>query len=133
MQMTEQEICKEYREAKDPNRQLTILAQLNTCEPGDILAILEKNGEPLKKRPYQRNPKPEKEATKKEEEIPASVFRAIQDRIVWLKVRAGQCRVELNETQKECAQLESFMRKHMKKPQESGQAKEIKNEEIHNS
>ena len=59
MQMTEQEICKEYREAKDPNHQLTILAQLTTCKTEDIVEILTRNGETLRKRPYQRNAKPE--------------------------------------------------------------------------
>lgn len=50
--MTEYEICKEYRESKNPTQQLKILAQLNCCSEKDILDILKRNNEPLRKRTY---------------------------------------------------------------------------------
>lgn len=45
MRMTETEICKEYREAKNPRMQIGILADLNVCEKEDILRILIINGQ----------------------------------------------------------------------------------------
>lgn len=45
MRMTEAEICKEYREAKNPRMQIGILADLNVCEKEDILKILILNGQ----------------------------------------------------------------------------------------
>lgn len=113
MQMTEQEICKEYREAKDPNRQLTILAQLNACGAGDIVAILEKNGEPLRKRLYQKNTKPKKEA--KADEIPSGVLTAVRDRMEWLNLKIVEYHTELDEIEKEFKQLEQFLKKYQKK------------------
>lgn len=113
MQMTKQEICKEYREAKDPNHQLTILAQLNACGAGDIVAILEKNGEPLRKRLYQKNTKPKKEA--KADEIPPGVLTAVRDRMEWLNLKIVEYHTELDEIEKEFKQLEQFLKKYQKK------------------
>lgn len=45
MQMTEEEICVSYREAKYQGRQISILAQLNQCDPQRIKAILARHGE----------------------------------------------------------------------------------------
>ncbi|MBR6987521.1 MAG: hypothetical protein IKH82_05575 [Clostridiales bacterium] len=82
--MTEYEICKEYREAKDPTQQIKILAQLNCCSNKDILAILEKNNEPIRKRAY--TPKAKKTETVKDpteakEEIPAFVYAVLVDKL----------------------------------------------------
>ena len=40
MYMTDEEIRKSYRQAKDPKRQLGILADLNCCSVADIKAIV---------------------------------------------------------------------------------------------
>ncbi len=40
MQMTEEEIRKSYKQAKHPQRQIRILAELNDCTEEDIEAIL---------------------------------------------------------------------------------------------
>lgn len=84
--MTEYEICKEYREAKDPTQQIKILAQLNCCSNKDILAILEKNNEPIRKRVY--TPKAKKTETVKnlvevpaKEEIPNFVYAVLVDKL----------------------------------------------------
>lgn len=45
MQMTESEIVRNYREAKNKREQITILADLNRCEKEEIVEILLKNGE----------------------------------------------------------------------------------------
>ena len=98
MQMTEKEICKEYREAKNPNHQIKILAQLNCTSIENVVEILKANNEPLRKRPYNRkaesvkiNDKPQKVSYTKpvDEEkpktakkaIPAAVDEALRDKI----------------------------------------------------
>ena len=43
--MTEAEICREYREAKNRKIQIGILADLNVCEKEEILKILIMNGQ----------------------------------------------------------------------------------------
>ncbi len=84
--MTEYDICKEYRESKNPTAQLKILAQLNCCDEKDILKILEDNNEPIRKRVYR--PKVKKtEAVKNlaeapaKEEIPNFVYAVLVDKL----------------------------------------------------
>lgn len=55
--MTDFEICKSYREAKNPVGQLKILAELNACSQADIEEILKRNNEPLRKRQYKKDAK----------------------------------------------------------------------------
>ncbi len=47
MQMTPEEICAEYRQAKSPLKQIGILADLNQCSKKEITAILTAQGEAL--------------------------------------------------------------------------------------
>lgn len=47
--MSEAEICREYRNAKNPNPQLQILADLNGIKRIEVIKILAKNGEKLPK------------------------------------------------------------------------------------
>lgn len=118
MQMSEQEICKTYRESKNPNQQLTILAQLNACSTEDILSILEKNNEPLRKRPYQRSQKPEKvspkKTGKKEEEIPDTVRRAILYRMDCIEAKKEEHYAALKDLEEEFKQLNQFLKKQTK-------------------
>lgn len=44
MQYTEGKIVREYNQARYKNKQIGILAQLNTCHRKDIIEILERNG-----------------------------------------------------------------------------------------
>lgn len=48
--MSEREICRDYRNAKDRNEQITVLAELNGIGRIDIIRILRKNGERLTSR-----------------------------------------------------------------------------------
>ena len=48
--MTENEILREYREAKDRREQVQILADLNCCGRGEIAEFLQKCGEEVDKR-----------------------------------------------------------------------------------
>jgi len=43
--MTDQEICREYRGAKNKRAQITILADQQLCTKGEIIKILAENGE----------------------------------------------------------------------------------------
>ena len=72
MQMTEEEICRSYREAKDPNKQLWILADLNCIEYAKVLEILKLHNEPLKKRPYTRKAKQVEPKKISQEEVKVS-------------------------------------------------------------
>lgn len=44
MQMSKEEICASFRQAKKQNKQIEILADLNTCSTAEILEILESGG-----------------------------------------------------------------------------------------
>ena len=47
MTMTNEEICREYRQAKAPTKQIQILADLNGCKKDEIKQILIDGGEKL--------------------------------------------------------------------------------------
>lgn len=55
MQMTENEILREYNQAKDKKGQVTILADMNMCEKEDIIKLLLYHGVPEEELP---KPKP---------------------------------------------------------------------------
>lgn len=63
MHMTESEIVRNYREAKNKREQVTILSDLNSCEKEEIIEILLRNGVDQKELPRKRKPrkKPEEE------------------------------------------------------------------------
>jgi len=44
MTMTNEEICRNYRDAKHKAKQIAILADLNVCTKAEILAVLEAEG-----------------------------------------------------------------------------------------
>ena len=47
MTMTAEEICREYRTAKAPTKQIGILAELNACTKDEIKRVLIQHGEKL--------------------------------------------------------------------------------------
>ncbi len=55
MTMTNEEICRDYRQAKAPTKQIQILADLNGCKKEQIKRILVDGGEKL---PGNMMPKP---------------------------------------------------------------------------
>ena len=59
MQMTKEEIIKNYKEAKAPSKQISILAQLNCCDAAEIREILKEAGV-LRKYERKRNAEPVK-------------------------------------------------------------------------
>ncbi|MBR0483247.1 MAG: hypothetical protein IJJ69_00530 [Oscillospiraceae bacterium] len=44
MQMTNEEICQSYQQAKQKAKQIQILAELNACQKAEIIAVLEESG-----------------------------------------------------------------------------------------
>lgn len=50
MIMTDEEICRDYRLAKNKANQITVLADQNQCNRKEIIAVLLENGEKVDKR-----------------------------------------------------------------------------------
>lgn len=130
MQMTEKEICKEYREAKEPNAQIKILAELNTTTPEHIIEILSANNEPLRKRFYSRKTepvnvfnKPAKKAPVKKDKpaaagLPDSIRFIINDRLAVLddkyaalEEKIDDLQTEIKQNRKEKQELMDFLKK----------------------
>lgn len=57
MQMTEGEIVRSYKEAKNKSQQVGILAELNCCPKEKIIEILKEAGTPSRELPRQRKKK----------------------------------------------------------------------------
>ena len=58
--MTDEEICRDYRQAKDQREQIRILAELNLCKPKEIAEILVAGGCTVDKRFLLAGPAPKK-------------------------------------------------------------------------
>ena len=74
--MTDNEICREYREAKNKKAQIQILADQMLCTRGEIIKILAENGEDVS----QINTKAQVRR-KKEEPVPESVLVDLCNRL----------------------------------------------------
>lgn len=77
LQMSEHEICQMYRDAKDKNEQISILADLNVCDSGTIIDVLSRNGFvpglPVKSKTAKNDSKKRKPATQFTAEICAEI------------------------------------------------------------
>lgn len=69
MQMIENGIVKNYREAKDKREQINILADLNCCSKEEITEILLKNGVDQRELPRKRKPRKKPEESRKHSAI----------------------------------------------------------------
>jgi len=65
MTMTNEEICREYRQAKTPLKQIRILADLNGCTKREIADILREGGEELPAQFVKGPPRPKAETERK--------------------------------------------------------------------
>ena len=85
MIMTEEEVCREYRQAKNPSHHITVLSELNLCKRSDIMDILVKHGlmekpketehkKSTTKKPIKTQPKAEVKTT----EFPPEVCAALE-------------------------------------------------------
>lgn len=64
--MTDGEICREYRTAKNKGQQVEILAQLNRLEEAEVVDILLQGGEKLRYFPFPRGKRIRRELSDKE-------------------------------------------------------------------
>ena len=96
MNMTPQEIAKEYREAKDKGNQIKILADENLTDRKEIIKILREQGEITDKAPRSKGMRAKATqsaavSTREEEEpraavdIPESVITACQRELVYMQ------------------------------------------------
>lgn len=106
--MTEQEICKEYREAKNKRKQIGILADENICTRGEIIQILSKNGENIdigKKTAQQPiEPKGQQAEPVEQKTIPDVVIEA-------LFLRLDVIEKEIQDREKEYREIVDFINK----------------------
>jgi len=84
MTMTNEEIVRDYRQAKSPSKHIQLLADLNQCDKGSIIKILTEAGVKLPgnmgPRPKKAAPKPVQEPAKEEPaKEPAKVEGAKSD------------------------------------------------------
>lgn len=82
MQMTESEIVRDYREAKNKREQVTILADRNVCEKEEIIGILLKNGVDPRELPRKRKPKEKSGETTEKKHCAADTVASILAREV---------------------------------------------------
>lgn len=119
MQMTEKEICKRYREAKDKRLQIGILAELNATSKEFIKEILERGGE--MGRPKLKAELPKQAAgdeTEKRVPMPDIVKETIQFGIDALDVKITELEAEhkaisesLEELRKKKRSIEEYMKR----------------------
>lgn len=123
MQMTNEEICQSYQQAKHKAKQIQILAELNVCTKEEILAVLEAEGITVGHRTkgsLQQEHKPVKEKTEAPENKSVkkevlsdwkTALKAIQARITELEQMRNSIENELNEIY---STLGAFCRKEQK-------------------
>lgn len=82
MQMSENEIVRNYRESKNKREQVTILADLNRCDKEEIIAILLKNGVDQRELPRKRKSKKSPEEEKKTQSATDTVASILARRVM---------------------------------------------------
>lgn len=108
--MTDFDICKEYREAKNPTAQLKILAQLNCCSEKDILDILKRNNEPLRKRTYTTKKESTEKAEEKDREIPNFIYALAMERLHAIDDEITAKKEEITFLEKEYTRIHSWLK-----------------------
>lgn len=84
MNMTPQEIAREYREAKDKGNQIKILADENLTDRKEIIKILREQGEITDKVPRSKGMRA-KAAQSAAVDVPESVITACQRELVYMQ------------------------------------------------
>lgn len=121
MQMTNEEIVRNYKEAKHKDNQIKILAQLNCCDPQKIKDILKDAG--VIRKYVRRDPEPKEEsveavpvkAAKKAalpELLPEAVMDAIRRRMAELDELIKNTQQVLDKNIAQMAELEKYLKEH---------------------
>ena len=97
MEMTEQEILKSYREAKKPEQQIKILAELNNCEDEDIIKIVG---------PIKPKAKVVKSIEKITFDIPNAVYIALMEEITRLNGALSELRIKKDDLEQRIMEYE---------------------------
>ena len=105
MNMTPQEIAKEYREAKDKGNQITILADENLTERETIIKILQDQGEVADKVPKARGRNRAKAEPGAAVEAPASVIAACERELVLMQQSIDSDLETINEMEHNIAKI----------------------------
>lgn len=126
MNMTNEEIIRNYKEAKNPYKQAKILAQLNGCSEDEIKNILHEAGvlkaynrKPAKTEKKKQEVKVTVKETKevipapeiKKEEIPAEVTRLIDERLKEINIQISQYQHEISLLRVEQGKLTEYIEK----------------------
>ena len=102
MNMTNEEIVASYKAAKSPQKQISVLADLNVCKKQEIVAVLLAAGEKV---PGNFLPKPKKQPVERKaepEESELTVFKAMEilqtlsghgfrDLLLWIGGTGNRC------------------------------------------
>ena len=113
MQMTNEEIIKEYREAKNKKQQIKILADLNTCDANVIKEILIEAGEAAP-RVYRAAKKPEEKKTTKaaEQELPTAIIKSLTMRMNEIGAAITLQEAKIEELKQERQDIADFLAAH---------------------
>ena len=121
MQMTNEEIVRNYKEAKNKDSQIKILAQLNLCDPQKIKDILKDAG--VIRKYTRRDPEPKEKMvktvpvkmTKKAtlpKLLPEAVIDAIRRRMAELDELIKNTQQGLDKNIAQMAELEKYLKEH---------------------
>lgn len=114
MHMTNGEIVRSYREAKEKKKQIEILAELNACTTADIKKILVEGGVqfpgPKPKKPESSTADTPAEAPK-ENKIPGAVNVAVIEYLTAITQRKTALEEEIEKLNNTAAVLKNWLKK----------------------
>ena len=114
MQMTNGDIVKSYKEAKEKKKQIEILAQLNACPVTTIREILVSEGVqfpgPKPKKPESSTAETPAEAPK-EKIVPEAVNIAVIEKLTAIKQKISALEDEIEKLNNTAAVLSSWLKK----------------------
>lgn len=114
MQMTNGEIVKSYKEAKEKKKQIEILAQLNACPVANIREILISEGVqfpgPKPKKPESSTAETPAEAPK-EKTVPEAVNIAVIEKLTAIQQKISALEDEIEKLNNTAAVLNSWLKK----------------------
>lgn len=109
MQMTDSEIVRDYREAKNKREQVTILADLNRCEKEEIIDILLKNGVDQRELPRKRKPKSKPEEEKRAQSAADTVASILAQRVMQIDKSLQEYYAVIESLEREKADIVTYI------------------------